>query len=86
MIDKLGIPCARWHSSHKVWLDTEGRAIPASGEEHVARCPLRIGIVSTGLMVRPSTEKEYLTGLTFNLVILDEAHKARSARVRAEGG
>ncbi len=78
MIDKLGIPCARWHSSHKVWLDTEGRAISASGEEHVARCPLRIGIVSTGLMVRPSTEKEYLTGLTFDLVILDEAHKARS--------
>ena len=78
MIDKLGIPCARWHSSRKVWLDPEERAISPGGPEHIARCPLRIGIVSTGLMVQPSKEKEYLTGLTFDLVILDEAHKARS--------
>jgi hypothetical protein len=78
MIDKLGIPCARWHSSRKVWLDPEERTISPSGPEHVARCPLRIGIVSTGLMVQPSNEKELLTGLTFDLVILDEAHKARS--------
>jgi superfamily II DNA or RNA helicase len=78
MIDKLGIPCARWHSSRKVWLDPEERAISPSGAEHVARCPLRIGIISTGLMVQPSKEKEFLTSLTFDLVILDEAHKARS--------
>ncbi len=78
MIDKLGIPCARWHSSRKVWLDPEERAISPAGPEHIARCPLRIGIVSTGLMVQPSKEKECLTGLTFDLVILDEAHKARS--------
>jgi superfamily II DNA or RNA helicase len=78
MIDKLGIPCARWHSSRKVWLDPEERAISPSGAEHIARCPLRIGIVSTGLMVQPSREKEYLAGLTFDLVILDEAHKART--------
>jgi superfamily II DNA or RNA helicase len=78
MIDKLGIPCARWHSSRKVWLDPEERAISPGGAEHIARCPLRIGIVSTGLMVQPSKEKEYLTGLTFDLVILDEAHKART--------
>jgi hypothetical protein len=78
LIDKLGIPCARWHSSRKAWLDPEERAISPSGPEHIARCPLRIGIVSTGLMVQPSKEKDYLTGLTFALVILDEAHKARS--------
>jgi hypothetical protein len=78
MIDKLGIPCARWHSRRKVWLDPEERAISPSGAEHIARCPLRIGIVSTGLMVQPSREKDVLTGLTFDLVILDEAHKARS--------
>jgi superfamily II DNA or RNA helicase len=78
MIDKLGIPCARWHSSRKVWLDPEERAISPGGAEHIARCPLRIGIVSTGLMVQPSREKEFLTGLTFDLAILDEAHKARS--------
>jgi superfamily II DNA or RNA helicase len=78
MIDKLGIPCARWHSSRKVWLDPEERAISPSGPECIARCPLRIGILSTGLMVQPSKEKECLTGLTFELVILDEAHKACS--------
>ena len=66
------------HSSRKVWLDPEERAISPAGREHIARCPLRIGIVSTGLMVRPSKEKEDLLGLSFDLVILDEAHKARS--------
>ncbi|MBK1718769.1 phospholipase D-like domain-containing anti-phage protein [Thiocystis violacea] len=80
MIDKLGIPCARWHSNRKVWLDPEERAISPSGPEQIARCPLRIGIVSTGLMVRKSTEKECLISLSFDLVILDEAHKARSSQ------
>jgi hypothetical protein len=78
MIDKLGIPCARWHSSRKVWLDPEERAISPGGVEQVTRCPLRIGIVSTGLIVQPSQDKEHLSGLNFELVILDEAHKARS--------
>lgn len=78
MIDKLGIPYARWHSSRKVWLDPDERAISPSGSEHIVRCPLRIGIVSTGLMVQPSKEKEYLSGLAFGLIILDESHKARS--------
>lgn len=78
MIDKLGIPCARWETQKKVWLDHEDRAISAAGREQIARCPLRIGIVSTGLMMRDSDEKKYLMGLRFGLVILDEAHKARS--------
>ncbi|MBK1725031.1 phospholipase D-like domain-containing anti-phage protein [Thiocystis violacea] len=78
MIDKLGIPCGRWHSSRKVWLDPEARAISPAGPEQIARCPLRIGIVSTGLMVQPSQEKAILSGLSFELVVLDEAHKART--------
>lgn len=78
MIDKLGIPCARWHSARKVWLDPEERAISPAGPEHIARCPLRIGIVSTGLMVQPSQEKQILMGMGYGLVILDEAHKART--------
>jgi len=78
MIDKLGIPCARWHSTRKVWLDPEERVISPGGAEQIARCPLRIGLISTGLMVQPSKEKEFLTNLTFDVVILDEAHKARS--------
>jgi superfamily II DNA or RNA helicase len=78
MIDKLGIPCARWDTQKKVWLDYDGRTISAAGREQIAKCPLRIGIVSTGLMMRDSLEKQHLLGLRYGLVILDEAHKARS--------
>jgi len=78
MLDKLGIPCARWDTILKVWLDDQERAISPTGREHIARCPLRIGIVSTGLMMRQSAEKQQLLGLRFGLVILDEAHKART--------
>ncbi len=78
MIDKLGIPCARWETQKKVWLDHEDRAISPAGREQIGRCPLRIGIVSTGLMMRDSSEKQHLLGLRFGLIILDEAHKARS--------
>jgi superfamily II DNA or RNA helicase len=78
MIDKLGVPCARWETQKKVWLDHEDRPISPSGWDQIARCPLRIGIVSTGLMMRDSLEKQHLLGLRFGLVILDEAHKARS--------
>nr|WP_262498880.1 SNF2-related protein [Pseudomonas sp. WS 5011] len=76
MMDKLGIPCARWQTQQKTWLDEQGRSISAEGPDNVASCPLRIGIISTGLMLRDSLEKEYLLGLRggFGLVILDEAH------------
>ncbi len=78
MIDKLGIPCARWDTFHKVWLDAEERTISPAGREQITKCPMRIGIVSTGLMMRDSLEKQHLLGLRFGAVILDEAHKARS--------
>lgn len=78
MIDKLGIPCARWDTLNKEWLNEEGRGISPRGREHIARCPSRIGIVSTGLMIRNSDERQYLLGLRYSVVILDEAHKARS--------
>jgi hypothetical protein len=78
VLDKLGIPTARWDTLAKVWLDTEGRVLSPSGREQIAQCPLRIGIVSTGLMVRDSLEKQHLLGLRFGVAILDEAHKART--------
>ncbi|GHU10646.1 DEAD/DEAH box helicase [Betaproteobacteria bacterium] len=78
MLDKLGIPTARWDTVSKVWLDAEERAISPAGREQIAHCPLRIGIVSTGLMMRASLEKEHLLGMRFGVVILDEAHKARA--------
>ncbi|QXP83435.1 phospholipase D-like domain-containing anti-phage protein [Methylococcus sp. Mc7] len=80
MLDKLGIPSARWDTVRKVWLDAVERAISPAGREQIARCPLRIGIVSTGLMMRDSQEKQHLLGLRFSVVILDEAHKARTRK------
>lgn len=80
LLDKLGIPTARWDTVRKVWLDSDERIISPAGREQVARCPLRIGIVSTGLLSRDTLEKEYLLGLRFGVVILDEAHKARTRK------
>lgn len=78
MLDKLGIPTARWDTVGKVWLDADERVLSPAGREQISRCPLRIGIVSTGLMMRDSLEKQYLLGMRFGVVILDEAHKART--------
>lgn len=78
MLDKLGIPTARWDTVGKVWLDADERVLSPAGREQISHCPLRIGIVSTGLMMRDSLEKQYLLGIRFGVVILDEAHKART--------
>ena len=78
LIDKLGISCARWETQHKVWLNVDGRTISPAGRDQIAKCPLRIGIISTGLMMRDSLEKQHLLGLRYGLLILDEAHKART--------
>lgn len=78
MLDKLGIPTARWDAVGKVWLDADERVLSPVGREQIAHCPLRIGIVSTGLMMRDSLEKQHLLGMRFGVVILDEAHKART--------
>lgn len=78
LMDKLGIPTARWQTTKKVWLDTNERTISPAGAEHIVTCPLRIGIVSTGLMMRESSEKQHLLDLSYGLVIVDEAHKART--------
>lgn len=80
MLDKLGIPTARWDTVNKVWLDADERALSPAGREQIAHCPLRIGIVSTGLMMRDSLEKQHLLGMRFGVAILDEAHKARTRR------
>ena len=80
MIDKLGVPCARWDSLKKVWLDPDGRFISPAGAKQVSGCPLRIGIISTGLIIQPTSEKELLSRINFDTVILDESHKARSYR------
>jgi superfamily II DNA or RNA helicase len=77
MKDLLGVPSAVWHSTKKHWIDTEKRVIRTRGARDINRCPFRIAIVSTGLVVQESEEREILLGERYGTVILDEAHKAR---------
>src|SRR5690554_3117910 len=80
LIDKLGIPTARWQTQSKEWVNHHGMPISPSGADQMIECPLRIGIISTGLMVRDSEEKKRLLNRRgdYGLVVLDEAHKART--------
>ena len=79
----LGVPAAVWSTQKKCWLDGERRPLTQKGDATlVAKCPWRIGIVSTGLIVNGDDEGERgaLAKKTFGVVILDEAHKARNWR------
>jgi len=78
LLDKLGLPTARWLSQKKVWVDDKGRAISPPGPEQIARCPCRIGIISTGLIIQPTQEREILSQLQFEILIQDESHKSRT--------
>jgi superfamily II DNA or RNA helicase/DNA-binding Lrp family transcriptional regulator len=77
LADKLGIPSVVWSSTKKLWLDPHGHEIRTRGPEDVARCPAQIAIVSTGLIVHDSEERQHLLTRKFGTVVLDEAHKAR---------
>jgi SNF2 family DNA or RNA helicase len=77
LADKLGIPSSIWSSTKKVWIDPKGHIINTRGPEDIARCPSRIAIVSTGLIVHNTDECQYLLKRKFGTVVLDEAHKAR---------
>src|SRR5262245_28036621 len=86
--DKLGIPAAVWSTQKKCWLDSEKRALTQKGDAALAaKCPWRIGIVSTGLIVNgdDAGERGALAKKSFGVIILDEAHKARVARKTRDG-
>lgn len=81
--DKLGVPAAVWSTQKKCWLDAERRPLTQRGDAaQVAKCPWRIGLVSTGLIINGNDEAERgaLAKKAFGVVILDEAHKARASR------
>jgi superfamily II DNA or RNA helicase len=77
LADKLGIPSVVWSSTKKVWIDPKGHIIKTRGPEDIVRCPFQIAIVSTGLVIHDSDERQYLLDRKYGTVILDEAHKAR---------
>ncbi len=85
LIEKLGIPSARWISNRKEWIDHRGHVIPSRAED-IARAPYRVAIVSTGLVMRDSVERRALLEKRarlgeshYGIVVLDEAHKARGS-------
>lgn len=81
--DKLGIPAAVWSTQKKCWVDSERRPLTQKGDPAlVAKCPWRIGIMSTGLIVNgdDAGERGALAKKSFGVVVLDEAHKARASR------
>lgn len=85
LLDKLGIPVGRWSSFHKAWIDPQGHIVSPKGPEEIARCPFRIGVVSTGLLSQPTREREILENLQFETVVLDESHKARERQGLGKG-
>ena len=85
MMDKLGVPTAIWSSQKKVWLGVEGQILSPRGDaSSIKKCPYRIAIISTGLIMHQRGKSEFVkeAGMLlknrFGTVILDEAHKARA--------
>jgi hypothetical protein len=81
--DMLGVPSAVWSSADKQWIDHQGFPLTPKGErDQIERCPMRIGIVSTGLIVHGDDDGERgkLERMSFGVLVLDEAHKARAKR------
>jgi hypothetical protein len=71
----LDMPSAVWDG--RQWVDENCIEHPSSGPESIRRCPRRVGIVSTGLIMRRSEVADFLAHMSFECVVLDEAHRAR---------
>ena len=78
----LGLPSAVWDGGQ--WVDERGVEHPAAGPESIRRCPRRIGVVSTGLIVSGSETATWLANYASKCVILDEAHRARRRNLDAK--
>lgn len=71
----LELPSARWNG--RQWIDEQGVAYPEFGPQGMRKCPRRIGIMSTGLIIRGSETVDWISDFDYECVILDEAHRAR---------
>jgi SNF2 family DNA or RNA helicase len=73
------MPSARWNG--RQWIDEQGVAYPEFGPQGMRKCPRRIGIMSTGLIIRGSETADLIKDLDYECVILDEAHRARRSNL-----
>jgi superfamily II DNA or RNA helicase len=71
----LDMPSAVWDGRN--WVDENGIEYPSTGPESIRKCPRRVGIVSTGLIIAGSEIRDWLINGKYECVILDEAHRAR---------
>jgi superfamily II DNA or RNA helicase len=71
----LDMPSAVWNG--RQWVDENGIEYPVTGPAGIKKCPRRVGVVSQGLITSRSEVAEYLKQLTYECVIVDEAHRAR---------
>lgn len=78
----LAFPIARWDGRR--WIDEQGVEYPATGPIGIKKCPRRAGIVSVGLATANSQAADYLREMSWDCVILDEAHKARRKNLKPE--
>lgn len=75
----LSMPSACW--TGRQWIDEQGVIYPELGPAGLRKCPRRIGIVSTGLIIRGSEGVNYLKDFYYECVVLDEAHRARRSNL-----
>ena len=75
MRDLLDMPSAVWDGRR--WVDERGFEYPVMGPEGIRKCPRKVGIVSSGLIIYGSEAALQLLNMQFDCVILDEAHHAR---------
>lgn len=71
----LDMPSAVWNG--RQWVDENGIEYPATGPAGIKKCPRRVGVVSQGLITSRSEVAEYLKQLTYECIVVDEAHRAR---------
>jgi hypothetical protein len=78
----LGIPSAIWNGQD--WIDEQGIVHPSRGAESIKKCPRKIGIISQGLITSGSEIIEYLKTISYECIVVDEAHRARRKKINAQ--
>jgi len=75
LLGLLDVPSAVW--TGKNWVDENEIEYPQFGPDGIRKCPRRVGIVATSRAIAKCADAEVLQDLSFECVIVDEAHNAR---------
>ena len=75
LLELLDVPSAVWTGKH--WVDENEVEYPAMGPEGIKKCPRRVGIIPTSRATFGCPDADLLKTLSFECIIVDEAHNAR---------